>query len=296
MKDDVFDPSNLTALVIDPNHYHRRIALDQLRTMGFGRAMGAATTVEAWDLLLKINPDIVLIEWMEADTDGLDFVRRVRLNPEAPNRACAIFMLSKRGAKTDVETARKAGVDGYMVKPISGLGLQQRLATVVLNPQPFIQTPSYVGPCRRRRRDDRYHGPLRRLDDPASANELDDPEESEVKVQLARARVAVLEAAVRDLAPSDVAGARTVFKAVQDLQEVAEQTGDTVLSFASREMMRYLQAQGATPRLDPEVVRTHVAALHQLAHLPHALGPERDAVAQGLKRMVDKKLRQASAA
>jgi HAMP domain-containing protein len=37
-----------------------------------------------------------------------------------------------------------------------------------------------------------------------------------------------------------------------------------------------------------------VAALHQLAHLPHALGDEREAVAQSLKRMVDKKLRQLS--
>ncbi len=61
-------------------------------------------------------------------------------------------------------------------------------------------------------------------------------------------------------------------------------------------MTRYLQAQGATDRLDPEVVRTHVAALHQLAHLPHVLSVERERVAQSLKRMVDKKLRQASAA
>jgi len=296
MRDGVFDPAGLTALVVDPNHYQRRIALDQLRTMGFGRAMGASDISEAWDLLQKINPDIVLIEWMDGEISGLDFVRRVRLSPEAPNRAAAIFMLTKRGSQADVETARLAGVDGYMIKPVSALTLQQRLATVVLNPQPFITTASYIGPCRRRRRDDLYEGPFRRLNDPAPAGEMSDPESSEVKAEMARARVAVLEIAVRELAPGDVPGARAVFKAATDLQDVAEQIGDTVLSFAAREMMRYLQAQGATPRLDPEVVRTHVAALHQLVHLPHALSAERDAVAQGLKRMVDKKLRQASAA
>ena len=59
---------------------------------------------------------------------------------------------------------------------------------------------------------------------------------------------------------------------------------------------RYLQAQGATDRLDPEVVRTHVEALHQMAHLPHALCEERQSVAASLKRMVDKKLKQADAA
>jgi hypothetical protein len=59
-------------------------------------------------------------------------------------------------------------------------------------------------------------------------------------------------------------------------------------------MARYLQAMGATDRLLPDVVQTHVAALHQLVHLPHALKQERDGVAQSLKRMIDKKLRQAA--
>jgi DNA-binding response OmpR family regulator len=290
-----FDPSGLTALVVDHNHYHRRIALDQLRTMGFGRAMGAADGAEAWDLLRKINPDVILIEWMESDTDGLDFVRRVRTHEEAPNRAAAMFMLTSRGSRIDVEAARKAGVDAYMVKPISALALQVRLKAVVLNPQPFITTATYTGPCRRRRQDRFFTGPYRRLDDAAPEEVAADDEESNLKAELARARVAALEACARTFQPGDAAAARKVFKAVQDLQEVAEQIGDAQLSFGSKEMMRYLQAQGATARLDPEVVRTHIAALHQLVHLPHTLGDEREKVAHSLKRMVDKKLRQNAA-
>ena len=81
---------------------------------------------------------------------------------------------------------------------------------------------------------------------------------------------------------------------MQDLVEVGEQIGDPCLKLGAQEMARYIQAQGATDRLDPEVVRTHVAALHQLVHLPHALGDERMRVAESLKRMVDKKLRQAA--
>lgn len=37
-----FDPSALTALVYDENHYERGISLDQLRAMGFGRVVGAS--------------------------------------------------------------------------------------------------------------------------------------------------------------------------------------------------------------------------------------------------------------
>ena len=291
-----FDPSGLTALVVDENHFERGISLDQLRAMGFGRAMGAANTMEGWELLLKINPDIVLLEWIEGVTDGLDFVRRVRQSEDAPNRMVSIFMLTARGRLHDVEAARRAGVDGYLRKPVSALALQQRVRFVITKPQPFITTPTYTGPCRRRRADAAFAGPWKRLDDSAQAHVGGDEAELEMKEQLGRSAVAALQARARDLVTGDAAAARDVFKAVQELVEVGEQIGDANLALGAREMARYLQAQGATDRLDPEVVRTHVAALHQLVHLPHALGQERQRVAHGLKKMVDKKLRQASAA
>ena len=295
---DHFDPSGLTALVLDDNHYERGISLDQLRAMGFGRVIGAANTVEAWQALRGSNPNIVLMEWIDDANDGLDFVRRVRLSEELPNRAVSMFMLTTRGAASDVERARLAGIDGYLRKPISALALQQRVRTVIANPQPFVVTSAYVGPCRRRRRPDlNYLGPLRRLDDLAPAPLVQgDDEELNLKAELARACVANLEVRAKELTPSDPKSARDVYKAVQDLVDVGEQIRDPSLVLGAREMARYLQAQGATDRLDPDVVRTHVAALHQLVHLPHALCEERQRVAESLKRMVDKKLRQADAA
>jgi len=268
-----------------------------LRAMGFGRAIGAANSVEAWDGLRKNNPNILLMD-LVGGGDGLDFIRRVRLSTELPNRAVASFILTARGSQAHVEQARLAGIDGYLRKPVSTLALQQRVASVMANPQPFIVTSAYVGPCRRRRRPDlNYLGPLRRLDDAAPEPLVKgDEEELNVKSELARARVAALLEHVAKLKPGDANAARTVYRAVQDLVEVGEQIGDPSLALGAREMARYLQAQGATDRLDPEVVRTHVAALHQLVHLPHALCEERQRVAESLKRMVDKKLRQADAA
>ncbi len=125
MNGDDFDPSGLTALVVDENHYERGISLDQLRSMGFRRVIGAANTAEGWEALRKSNPNIVLVEWFHGNGgDGLDFVRRVR-NGDAPNRAVSMFMLTARGTQADVEVARLAGVDGYLRKPISALALQQ---------------------------------------------------------------------------------------------------------------------------------------------------------------------------
>lgn len=293
MGDDRFDPSALTALVLDENHYERGISLDQLRIMGLGRVLCAASTAEAWEMLSSAIPSILLMEWLDRAGDGLDFVRRIRMSEGLPNRALSIFMLTGRGSQAEVEQARRAGADGFLRKPISALALQQRVKRVITHPQPFVVTASYVGPCRRRRRGDlNYLGPMRRLDDVAEHGA--DEEDLNLKVDLSRARVAALEVRARDLVAGDAKAAGLVYQAVQDLVEVGEQIDDPCLKLGAQEMARYIQAQGATDRLDPEVVRTHVAALHQLVHLPHALSVERMRVSEGLKRMVDKKLRQAA--
>jgi DNA-binding response OmpR family regulator len=294
--DDPFDPSGLTALVMDANHFERGISVDQLRTMGFGRVIGVANTMEAWEALRRTPINIVLMEWVGDGIDGLDFVRRIRNTEDLANRAANIFMLTMRGSQDDVEAARRAGVDGYLRKPISALALQQRVRTVIVNPQPFVVTATYIGPCRRRRRPDlNYGGPMRRLNDVTPEAVAPDDAELELKANLARARVAALEAAVQTLTTGDAQSARRVYQAVQRLVEVGEEIGDPNIASGARDMARYLQAQGAD-KLEAEVVRTHVAALHQLVHLPHAAGAERESVAKGLKRMVDKKLRQAQVA
>lgn len=284
------DLGSMVALAIDDNHFQRGITIDQLRSMGFGRVIGADSVTEAWEQIHKCKPDVILLEWLKGG-GTLSFIRNLRTSEDSPNRAVSLFMLTNRCAGPDVESARGAGADAYLRKPISLAAMQLRVRKVIANPQPFVVTAAYVGPCRRRRQDEAYVGPRRRLDDPGPNAAAIDEDEINLKAELARARVAALEACAQRLTSGDAAAARAVFKAVQDLSDVAKQIGDPNLAFGSSEMARYLQAQGATDRLDPEVVRTHVAALHQLAHLPPGLTEERERVAHSLKRMVDKKLR-----
>lgn len=292
-----FDPAGLTALVIDENAYSRAISIDQLRSMGFRGALGAPDPRAAWDILLQSAPHVVLIEWFDAGTASLDFVRRVRTSEESPDRAVPILVLTARSAQASVEAAREAGVNGFVRKPISALALGKYVGKAVARPGRFVATAAYVGPCRRRRTPSEYAGPWRRLDDVApSTNVPGDEDVLDLKGEIARARVAALASVVGKLVAGDPAGARAVYKAVQALVEAAEQIEDLCLALGAKEMARYLQAQGATDRLDPDVVNTHMAALQQLASLPHALAGERDKVAQSLKRMIDKKLRRASAA
>jgi phosphoserine phosphatase RsbU/P len=84
-------------------------------------------------------PELVLLDWMLPDMDGLDVCRRIRaLGGAVPAH---IIMLTSKSARSDLVAGLEAGADEYLVKPVDRdelrarlragermIGLQQRLA------------------------------------------------------------------------------------------------------------------------------------------------------------------------
>jgi CheY-like chemotaxis protein len=289
-----FDFSALTALVVDASAFHRKIANRFLHAAGVRSILGAASAEEGLALVREQRPDVILLEWMEGPLGGLEFVRCVRKGEDIPNRAAPILMLSDRRRRADVEAARAAGANAYLMKPVSAAAIAIKIAGVIGKPRPFIATPTYTGPCRRRRRDPNYSGPGRRLTD-IRPEALVGEDQEQVKAALRRARVAALTREALALQPDDPDGARAVYAASLELRAAADEIDDASLGFGARQLIRYLESVGATGRLDPDAVRTHVQALFQLARLPAALTQERRDLATSLRAMVDKKLSQAGA-
>ncbi|MGE0044859.1 MAG: response regulator [Hyphomonadaceae bacterium] len=294
--EDAIDLDSLTALVVDASEFHRSIATDILRTQGVRFVVGARSAEEGLDSIRMHRPGLVLLDWMEGPLGGLEFIRQVRTGEDIPNRAVPILMLSARRKQREVEAAREAGADAYLMKPVSAGAIAAKLGAVVMKPRAFISSPNYVGPCRRRRADPAYGGPRRRLTDTFERREDPISDEDDVKGALKRARVAALTQHALGLQPDDPDAARIVYASSLELRSLADEIEDKMLSFGAGQLVRYMEAVGATERLDPEAVRTHVQALHQLAHLPNALADERRDVATSLRNMIDKKLRQADAA
>jgi two-component system chemotaxis response regulator CheY len=287
-----YDPSTLSALVVDDNHYQRGITTDIVRTIGVGRVLQADNAAEGWDLIVTRRPDCIFIDWLSGSFNGLELIHRIRKSPDSPNRTAAIFMVTAQGSRTDVERARFAGANAFLRKPISVMTLKEHLRTIVSNPVPFVESASYVGPCRRRKQDTSFTGLRRRLSDQIEAARDDE----DVRREIAKARIAHLEKQAMRLSPNDPDSARRVFMAAHELRGVAAEVEDGPLTLGASELVRYLETQGASSGLDFEALRTHIAALHQLVHLPNAMGMERQRVAESLTKMVDKKLRQATAA
>jgi hypothetical protein len=61
--------------------------------------------------------------------------------------------------------ARDMGVTEFLAKPFTANDLAKRLTHVINAPRDFILSADYFGPCRRRRRNSEFTGPLRRIAD-----------------------------------------------------------------------------------------------------------------------------------
>ncbi|KUK52317.1 MAG: putative response regulator (CheY-like receiver domain and DNA-binding HTH domain), partial [Marinimicrobia bacterium 46_47] len=61
------------------------------------------------------KPDLILLDIMMPEMDGLEVCSRLKKNPET--RDIPIFMLSAKGQMQDLEDAFDVGADNYITKP-----------------------------------------------------------------------------------------------------------------------------------------------------------------------------------
>jgi CheY-like chemotaxis protein len=70
---------------------------------------------EALDKIKEgVIPDVILMDMIMPGMSGLDFLGALRQNKQAEN--AVMIVLSNQGQKSDIEEAKKLGVDGYIVK------------------------------------------------------------------------------------------------------------------------------------------------------------------------------------
>ena len=93
--------------------------------------------------------------------DGIELTREIRNAADSANRFVPIVMVSGYAQRGRVLTARDAGVNEFVVKPITATALFSRIRAVIEKPRPFVRTKTFFGPDRRRGRSD-YEGPERR--------------------------------------------------------------------------------------------------------------------------------------
>lgn len=156
----------IQALVVDDNHQVRFLVRSLLRAAGVTRVQEAECAQEALVFMRHATVDLVLADWCMRPVDGIAFTREIRTSPDSPNPYAAIVMISAHSEHSRVKSARDAGVNSFLVKPISARSLFEHASAALNDVRPFVRSGDYFGPDRRRGGPDAaYAGPMRRATD-----------------------------------------------------------------------------------------------------------------------------------
>ena len=79
----------------------------------------------ALELARKSIPDLLVLDLMLPDLDGLEVCRRLKENDET--KKIPVFMLTARGSEADIVAGIEMGADDYVTKPFSPRVLMARL-------------------------------------------------------------------------------------------------------------------------------------------------------------------------
>jgi two-component system OmpR family response regulator len=88
----------------------------------------ASTGRDAIDAVARFDPDLVVLDWMLPDIEGIEVGRRLRAQG---HKTAVLFLTAKDGTENKVEALR-AGGDDYVTKPFS-------LAEVVARTQAILR-------------------------------------------------------------------------------------------------------------------------------------------------------------
>ncbi|HIJ62411.1 MAG TPA: response regulator [Rhodospirillaceae bacterium] len=156
----------LNVLVVDDSPHMRHLVKVLLFSFGCRTVVEAEDVPEADKLLQDFPADLIICDWNMPSEDGISFVRRLRTGEESRNPYVPVILMTGHTQKERILTARDAGVNEFLAKPISAKSLFQRIRAIIERPWAFVRAETYCGPDRRRKQVDLDH-PNRRQKVPA---------------------------------------------------------------------------------------------------------------------------------
>jgi two-component system, OmpR family, alkaline phosphatase synthesis response regulator PhoP len=112
-------------LVVDDEPAVRGLLEYNLRKANY-RVLIACDGRQALDLARASRPDLILLDLMIPEVDGLDVCRELRRDSQVP-----IIMVTARGEETDRVVGLELGADDYLCKPFSMRELMARVKAVL---------------------------------------------------------------------------------------------------------------------------------------------------------------------
>lgn len=129
-----------------------------LEILGMGRIYKATTRSDAQNTLYRgfkgshiSHFDFAIIDLAPPNNHGLDLLQWLRNHENKDLRYLPVILTTNDTREKVVLTGRDFGAHEILVKPYSAHNVSRRILTLINKPRPFIQSPDYKGPDRRRR-------------------------------------------------------------------------------------------------------------------------------------------------
>ena len=85
-----------------------------------------------WHTLDKIKPDLILLDIMLPEEDGISILKKLRSDPSTSS--IPVIMLTAKDSEYDVVSGLDAGADDYVTKPFGMMTLVSRIKAVLRRP------------------------------------------------------------------------------------------------------------------------------------------------------------------
>lgn len=85
--------------------------------------------IEALKCLNNIKPDVILLDVMMPDLDGIEVCRKIKSNHQ--QKHIPIIMVTALNSKEDLARSFEAGADDFLTKPVSGIELRARVRSML---------------------------------------------------------------------------------------------------------------------------------------------------------------------
>jgi CheY-like chemotaxis protein len=138
-------------LIADDNAHAREMTAAVLRAVGVQKVKTVADGEEAIAAISWYPADLAIVDYNMAPIGGLEFTKYVRSSPLSPNPFLPIILMTGDGGPQRAQAAYNAGVHDLVAKPVDVGALLRCFHDVLTAPRPFVRTPSYFGPDRRKR-------------------------------------------------------------------------------------------------------------------------------------------------
>lgn len=152
-----YEFKEINLLVVEEHPFMAELVSSMLKAFGVGKVYHTCELEQARQILEqnvipddKNNIDFIITDLLPPGNDGLSLLKWVRHHDMPGIRFMPVLFSSIYTTQQIVFRGRDLGANEILVKPFTAEKIARRLLHMIDKPRPFVKSPHFVGPDRRR--------------------------------------------------------------------------------------------------------------------------------------------------